>query len=65
MNARKKINSHVFLGCLIAAAIVGYFTSSVAVFVISAVVLIGLGTYSGDIRMNSKKRSWRNRRRRW
>ena len=63
MNARLKLNSAVFQGSLIVAAVVGWAWSSWTVFFMVAVILIAAAFYSGEIRTTSdSKRNNRSRR---
>ena len=57
MGARKKLNSAAVLGSLILASAIGLFTGSWLVFIIAALVLVGLSWYSGDIR-GGKRGDW-------
>ncbi len=50
MGARQKLNSAAILGSLLVAAVIGWITGSWIVFVIAALILVGLSLHSGDIR---------------
>ena len=54
MGSRQKLNSFNALGALVVALIIGGATSSIAVFVIAAVVMLGMMIHSGDIRLSSR-----------
>jgi hypothetical protein len=56
VGARKKLNGAFVGGSLVIAAIAGFLTQSFVVFLIGAIVLIGLNLYTGDIRTG--KRGW-------
>jgi hypothetical protein len=56
VGARQKLNGAFVGGSLIIAAIAGFVTQSFVVFLISAIALIGLNFYTGDIRPG--KRGW-------
>ena len=56
MGARKKLNGAFLGGSLIIAAIAGFLAQSFVVFLIGAIVLIGLNFYTRDIR--SGKGGW-------
>ena len=53
MGARQKLNQAYVNGALVVAGVAGLVTESWAVFIIVAAVLIGVSTYSGDIRTKS------------
>ena len=56
MGARKKLNGAFICGSLVVAAIAGILTQSVVVFLIGAIVLIGLNLYTGEIRTGKRGR---------
>ena len=56
MGARQKLNGAFAGGSLVIAAIAGFLTQSLAVFLIVAIVLIGLNFYAGDIRTGKRGR---------
>ncbi len=56
MGARKKLNSVAVTGCLALAAILGCLSNSWIVFIIVAMILLGMSLYQGDIRPG--KRGW-------
>lgn len=57
VGVRKKLNSAAILGSLILASAIGLFTGSWLVFIIAALILLGLSCYSGDIR-GGKRGDW-------
>lgn len=50
MSAKHKLNSANFVGAVGVAALLGFLTSSVAVFFLTALVLVGASMHAGDIR---------------
>ncbi len=56
VGARQKLNSVAITGSLAVASVLGCMTNSAVVFVIAAVILLGLSLHSGDIRPG--KRGW-------
>ena len=55
MSARQKLNQGYIQGCLAIAALVGVVCQSWVIFGITAAVLIGLSTHSGEIRPNPER----------
>ena len=56
MGARKKLKGAFMCGSLVIAAIAGFLTQSVVVFLIGAILLIGLNLYTGEIRTGKRGR---------
>ena len=59
MGARQKLNNAHVIGALIVAGFLGLMTGSWTVFIIAGAVLIGVATYSGEIRSRSYRSSRR------
>jgi hypothetical protein len=56
VGARQKLNIAYFHGCLIGAAVVGLILRSWPAFLVALALLVGLGTYGGDIRPAGRRR---------
>ncbi len=56
MAARQKLNVAFVNGALIVAAVAGWVFKSWAVFVVTAVVLIGGAIYCGDVSLGARRR---------
>jgi hypothetical protein len=54
--ARQKLNVAFVNGALIVAAVTGWFFKSLAVFIVTAVVLIAGAIYCGDVRPGPRRR---------
>ncbi len=50
MTAKHKLNSANVLGVLLLSGLIGWLTGSPLLFIVLAVVFIGLAIHSGDIR---------------
>jgi hypothetical protein len=50
VGARQKLNSASILGSIALSAILGCLTNSWLVFIVAAVIMVGLSCYVGDIR---------------
>jgi hypothetical protein len=50
VGARQKLNSAAIMGSLIVSSILGCVTDSWLVFIVVALILLGLSCYQGDIR---------------
>ena len=56
MGARKKLNTVAIAGSLFLASFLGCVANSWLVFIIAALILLGLSLYSGDIRPSKRGR---------
>ena len=56
MKARQKLNSAAILGSVSVAGVLGCVANSWLVFIVAALILIGLSCYSGDIRGGKRRR---------
>jgi hypothetical protein len=56
MGAREKLNASYACGSLVVAAIIGAICQSGTVFVIAAVILLGLNVAAGEIRPTRRNR---------
>ena len=56
MNARKKLNVANLNGSFLAAAIIGWLTESMLVFLVAGAILIASAMHSGNIRLDRDKR---------
>ena len=55
MSARTKLNAAVIHGAILVAALVGWVTSSWAIFLLATAVLIATAIHSGQIRMGRRR----------
>ena len=58
MNARTKLNASYIFGSLLFAALVGWTTGSLLIFVITTLALVTAALYTGEIRISD----WKDRR---
>jgi hypothetical protein len=56
VGARQKLNSAAIMGSLLLAGFLGVVTNSWIVFIIAAVIMLGLSLHSGDIRPSKRGR---------
>lgn len=64
MNARTKLNSGYVNGSVVFAALTGWLTESVLIFVLTAIGLIAGAFHSGDIRLGASISTRKSRHRR-
>ena len=51
MNARTKLNASYLYGSLVFAALTGWLSGSLLIFLLTSIVLIAGSAYAGDIRL--------------